>query len=266
LAPPPSICRSGPPGKVTKVMVTWEENENYSSVIGSSGAPYINSIASQCGLATNYDSLTHPSLPNYMEMTSAQPYDVAPWNGDRDPGGTCSTTNPSIFSQTSNWKSYVESMPSNCDMTDSGDYEARHNPAVYYSNLTDCSTNDVPFTELATDVASGSLPTISTVTPNAIDDGEDGTLSETETWLSNYLPTILAGPDYTSGRLAIIIVWDEGAGSGDVASNVPLIVLSEGTPAGSTSSLPLNDYSVTAAIDSIAGLTPLGSLRTAFNI
>jgi len=255
-----AVCGNGPAGQATKVMVIFEENEDESAVVGSSSAPYINSIASQCGLATNYTALEHPSLPNYLEMMSGVSYDSSPWTADCGPGASgCTTANPSVFSQTANWKSYVESMPSNCDTSDNGDYETRHNPAVYYSSLTDCSTNDVPLNDLAADVDGGTLPTISTVTPNGLDDGENGTLASTDSWLSATLPSILAGPDYQSGRLAIIIVWDEGSGSGDVPSNPPLIVLSEGTPVGATVSTAFNDYSITATIDSIAGLPQLGS-------
>ena len=249
--PPPPTCGSGSPGHVTKVMVIWEDDRDYSSVIGSPGAPYINSLASKCGLATDYTSLTHPGLPNYMAMTSGQSFASSPWNGDCDPGASCSSSDVSIFSETSSWKSYVESMPSNCDPTSSGNYAARNNPAVYYTNLPSCATNDVPFTQLAQDVANGALSTVSTVTPNEIDNGEAGTLAQTDSWLASNLPTILNGPDYQSGRLAILIVWDEGSGSGDTSSHVPLIVLSNGTPAGSTIATPFDDYSIAAAVEEI---------------
>ena len=38
------------------------ENHETSSIIGSSSAPYINSLAQQYGLATNYYGIRHPSL------------------------------------------------------------------------------------------------------------------------------------------------------------------------------------------------------------
>ena len=37
-----------------------------------------------------------------------------------------------IFGQGETVRSYEESMPSNCDRSDSGEYAVRHNPAVYY--------------------------------------------------------------------------------------------------------------------------------------
>ena len=46
------------------------ENHGYGQVIGSSSAPFENQLAAQCGLATNYHAVTHPSLPNYIAATS----------------------------------------------------------------------------------------------------------------------------------------------------------------------------------------------------
>ena len=54
----------------THVIWIWMENHSYNTIIGTSHAPYINSVASECGLATNYHNISHPSLPNYIAATS----------------------------------------------------------------------------------------------------------------------------------------------------------------------------------------------------
>src|SRR5262249_54108194 len=97
--------------------VVWifMENHSYDSVIGASDAPYINSLAGEAGLATNYHNITHPSLPNYIAATSG--LDLAsldPFTGDCDPTGACTTNTQSIFAQGESWKAYQESMPTNC--------------------------------------------------------------------------------------------------------------------------------------------------------
>jgi hypothetical protein len=46
----------------------------------------------------------------------------------------------------------------------------RHNPAVYYTTLHGCSSDDVSYSHLATDLAHNQLPAFSFVTPNLIDD------------------------------------------------------------------------------------------------
>src|SRR5438477_5764552 len=54
------------------VIIVVEENKSYSAVVGSSAMPYLNGLASQYGLATNYYANTHPSIGNYLEMTMGQ--------------------------------------------------------------------------------------------------------------------------------------------------------------------------------------------------
>ena len=54
------------------VVVVVEENHNYSQVIGTGAMPYLNSLANQYGLATQYYANTHPSIGNYFMMTTGQ--------------------------------------------------------------------------------------------------------------------------------------------------------------------------------------------------
>jgi hypothetical protein len=46
----------------------------HNAIIGSSQAPYFNTLAKECGLATNFHNITHPSLPNYIAATSGLSY------------------------------------------------------------------------------------------------------------------------------------------------------------------------------------------------
>ena len=46
------------------------ENREYGDVIGSPSAPYVNRLARRYGLATASHAITHPSLPNYIALTS----------------------------------------------------------------------------------------------------------------------------------------------------------------------------------------------------
>src|SRR2546422_930621 len=58
--------------KFGHVVIVLEENTNYSSVVGSSNMPYLNSLINQYGLATNYYADTHPSIGNYFALTTGQ--------------------------------------------------------------------------------------------------------------------------------------------------------------------------------------------------
>ena len=118
---------------------------------------------------------------------------------------------PSIFGQGETWKAYQESMPANCYRSDSGEYAVRHNPPPYYTSLSGCACLDVPYSQLATDLAGNALPAFSFITPNLIDDMHDGTIAQGDAWLARNLPVILNSPS-TSGTTAVFITWDEGSG------------------------------------------------------
>src|SRR5579864_8472320 len=60
----PGPCgRTAAPPAFRHVIWIWMENHSYGDIIGNrSQAPYLNSLASECGLAANYHSISHPSL------------------------------------------------------------------------------------------------------------------------------------------------------------------------------------------------------------
>lgn len=266
-------CGSVADAPPDKVMVIWEENHSAADVLHSGEAPTFRAVAQSCASATSYGAVTHPSLPNYLTMTSGQPYDRSPYDGDCSPTGACTTANPSVFGQEAaagrTWASYAEAMPRPCDRTDSGTYAVRHNPATYYPALGDaCQRDDVPLGTttagaLSDAVRAGHLPTLATVTPDLEHDMHDGTVGQADTWLRDWLPIITAGPDYRDGRLAVIIAWDEGDGSGDHPSSAPLLALSAATRPGTRLTGPLDDDSVLRTINDITGLPPLGQAASA---
>src|SRR5207249_10767240 len=69
-----SITVTAPSGgsQFRHVFVVTEENTDYASVIGSSLMPYLNGLAQQYGLATQYYANTHPSIGNYFELATGQ--------------------------------------------------------------------------------------------------------------------------------------------------------------------------------------------------
>ncbi len=58
----------------THVFVIVLENRSYDQVVGSG---YIAQLAQQYAIATNYHGVYHPSLPNYLAMTSGSTWGVA---------------------------------------------------------------------------------------------------------------------------------------------------------------------------------------------
>lgn len=280
VAHPCGTARGKP--KVDQVLLVWEENHSLSSVIGSPEAPEINKLANDCGLATNYEAVTHPSLPNYMSMTSGLSYAHAPWDGDCGPYGSCTTRANSVFGELTasgkQWRSYAEAMEGNCSPATYGTYAARHNPAVYYTAIkSQCRAWDQPLGttkegELHSALKNGPKVALTTVTPDVENDMHNGTVAQADSWLADWVPQMVASPSYQSGRLAVVIAWDEGFGGGNAPSSAPLIVMSAYTHPGARAKLALDDYSVLRSISQLTGVRPLGaaarapSFLAAFNL
>src|SRR5437868_12879128 len=91
------------------VFIVLEENHNYSSVIGSSSMPYLNSLANKYGLATQFYANTHPSIGNYFMMTTGQII-----TNDDSFNSPVSADNivRHLITAGKTWKSYAESLPS----------------------------------------------------------------------------------------------------------------------------------------------------------
>jgi hypothetical protein len=288
-ASPAGATKSGPCGTMQlssthyrHVIWLWMENHSYPEIIGSKSAPYENALATECGLASNYHNISHPSLPNYIGATSGlSESDVQAFTSDCSPSSSCDTSSASIFGQVSSWKAYEDSMPSNCDMSNAGLYAVRHNPPPYYTTLTGCSRFDVPYTTFGKDLSGGTLPAFSFVTPNLNHDMHNGTVAMGDKWLKGHLRAIFKSSAYSSGTVVVFITWDEGEGgtsddcptnTTDVGCHVATIVVSPSTTPGTVSNTLFNHYSLLLTTEELLGTSALGqaatasSMETAFNL
>src|SRR6476646_1112526 len=214
-----TACTGAAPQRTTHVVVVVMENHGYSAVVGSPDAPYLNSLASHCGLATNYHAVTHPSLPNYLALTGGSTFGVT---DDADPSRHPIAAR-SVFQQLgTTWRAYQESMATRCQRTSAGLYAVRHNPATYCTPVAaQCATQDVPLPASPTFGAA-----LTFVTPNLVDDMHDGTVAQGDRWLAGFVPKVLASPEYAAGSLALFVVWDENGGTDAGPDNrVPCIVV-----------------------------------------
>jgi hypothetical protein len=230
------------------------ENHSYSSIIGSSSAPYFNRLASLCGLATDYSSITHPSLPNYIALTSGSTQGIT---DDGSPSQHPLSV-PSIFSQlpAGGSRSLEESMPANCSLGSSGRYVARHNPEAYYTNIRgDCGAYDVPLGGAA-DISAR----FTFVTPNLCNDMHDCSVATGDTWLSSFLPPLLASAEYRAGKTAIFITFDEGSGG---HAQVATLAVAPPVRPGARSGTAYTHYSLLRTTEEMLGLGLLGNAASA---
>jgi acid phosphatase len=214
--------------------VVWvmEENESASSVIGSGSAwVYLNSLATQYGLATNYYANFHPSINNYFMISTGINMDSIDNDLDSYNGPLPASVDNIVrhmMTAGKTWKSYAQSIPSvgytggdvagsgTCN-TCTGTYYIRHNPFAYFSDVVS-STNEkqnlVPFTQFATDLANNNLPNLSYIVPDGLHDAHDGTPAQADSFLQTNLAPLLASPAFQPGGDGLLIIaFDEAADS-----------------------------------------------------
>jgi hypothetical protein len=244
---------------IQHVFVVVMENHSYNEVWNTSSSPYITSLGNSFARATNYHATTHPSLPNYLDLYGGSNYGITT---DCNPSTSCHSTAVNLADNLDakglTWKGYMESMPSPCYLTTSGTYAPKHNPMVYfddiYTNATRCKAHDVPYTALATDLASKSTtPNYSLIVPNLCNDMHDCSVTTGDTWLKNNLPAILNSPACTVDKCLLILTWDEDDSS---QSNQVLTIFagSAAKTGGVTSGVSYTHFSMLRTVENIFGL------------
>ncbi len=252
-----------------KLMLIVLENHSESEALAQ--MPHLSGWAHTYGLATSYFAVTHPSLPNYLALGGGSTFGVT----DDNPPSSHPISGQSVFDQTMAMgrtaKTYAESMPSNCDLSSSGEYAVKHNEWAYFSasaERTHCKADDVPMGttssgNLLSDINASRLPATGQMTPNLCNDGHDCQLSTVDNWLAGWIPKLMNGPDYAAGRLTILITFDEDDGS---QGNRVALVAIDPRLHGKSVSGTFNHYSVTRWFDSNIGATKLRNAATAADL
>jgi phosphatidylinositol-3-phosphatase len=237
------------PGAYEHVVWIVMENHSYSQVMSSDDAAYIHALAADCGVATNYWAVAHPSLPNYIAMTSGSTQGVS--DDANPPSNTTGADN--IFHQlpAGQSRSLQEDMPSNCFKRDSHPYSAHHNPEIYYTNLgSDCANYDVPL---------ANPPDLSArftfITPNRCHDMHHCGITSGDRWLAAWMPRIFRSREYRSGRTVVFLTWDE---DDDKARNhVLTLVMSPRVRPGTRSGARFDHYSLLRTTEQLLGVPTL---------
>ena len=222
--PGPSPAPSGSVPQFGHVVMVVEENHSYSEVIGNAAMPYLNSLASQYGLATQYFANTHPSIGNYFMLTTGQLV-----TDDDKFTATIDMDNivRDFIAAGKTWKSYAESIPSTgYTGGDSYPYAKRHNPFSYFTDVVNSSTqvnNLVSLSQFNSDLVNDQLPTFSYLVPNLLNDAHDGPLQLADAWLQQNIAPLISSATFQKNGL-LIIAFDEsetsdsGHGGGHVAA------------------------------------------------
>jgi acid phosphatase len=252
-APPPAAGASPTTTPKPYVFVIVMENHTYGQALAG---PFTSSLGTLYAVATNYHAVTHPSLPNYLALSSGSTWKITDDDYHVLPptGIGLQLTEKGIP-----WRAYMEGMTRGC-LDSPYPYAVKHNPFAYYGGA--CPANVVPLTRFDTDLASGDLPQFVWITPDLCHDTHDCSVAEGDRWLAGIVTKITATSAWQQGGL-LLITWDEDDGRDNnrvltlvVAPRVSRHVLDE----------PYDHYSLLATVEDRFGLPRLGEAAGARSI
>jgi len=261
--------RLAPSVRPDHVVLVMEENHSFSEIIGSSSAPYINSLAQQGALMTNAFAIEHPSQLDYLDIFSGSNQGVIT-DAVPPPGAPYSTPNlaSELIGAGLTFGGYSEDMPSVGFTGGSfSNYVRKHNPWVDFSNVP--SADNMPYAGFfATDFTT--LPTMAIVVPNLIHDMHDGTIQQGDTWLQTNIDAYAQWAK--SHNSLLIVTWDEDDGTQH--NQVATILVGAGVNPGPYGEY-INHYNVLRTIEDMyrlpyagnsAAVTPITDVFAHFSI
>jgi acid phosphatase len=232
------------------VVVVVMENHAYSQVIGSSSAPYLNSLATGGANLTQMYAETHPSQPNYYALFSGGTQGITSDSCVTIGFSSAANLGSELIAAGKTWGSYNEGLPSagsTACTSSSGKYAQKHNPWFGFSNVP--ASTAYTFAQFPTSYAS--LPEVSFVVPNLCDDMHDCSVSTGDTWVKNNLSAYATWAK-TNNSLLIVTFDEDNLLSGN---RIPTVVYGQHVTAGSSSATSYSHYSLLRTLEDLAGLS-----------
>lgn len=223
-------------GSYDHIVVVVEENRDYSDIIGSADAPYLNSLAASGMSFTDFRAETHPSQGNYLALFSGSTQGVTDDNSVFFP--STPTLAGELLSAGYTFTGYAESPKT-----------GYHDPWEQFGESQNLGKD---FSQFPTDFTQ--LPTVSIVIPNVDNDMHNGTAAQADQWLSTNLG---AYADWARTHNSLLVVtWDEDDGSS--TNRIPTIIVGADV-AAQQNNQTVNHYSLLHTIENIYGLPGLTS-------
>jgi hypothetical protein len=278
--------------RLDHVFLIMEENNGFHDVIGDPAAPNLNYLAKTFGIETDYFGVSPDSSEsNYVGLLGGNVYGVisddAYWKN--------LIHAPSLISQLDqagvSWKAYLQALPypgyqgicypAKCNGAPDSDplFVSKHDGIQNFTtslNSADWS-RQVPISELAADLRSGTVPAFSYVVPDECHDMhgdppyclDSGNIGDPENqhlvavgdaYLGQLVSEITHASFWAKGNNAIAITYDNGdnsAGCCDAnpgGGQIAAIVITSHGPRGVKDNSPANHYSLLSSIEQAFGL------------
>ena len=244
-------ARNPPPAPQARhVFVIVMENHSFEEALAGH---YTASLAAKYAVANNYHAVSHPSVPNYLALTSGSTWGVQNDSYHVLPKQDLGTQ---LTKAGVSWRAYMEGLTSAGCLHSPVPYDPGHNPFAFYGGA--CPSNVVPFTSLAPDLG-GSVPRFSWITPDRCHDTHDCSVATGDQWLSEVVPQITASQAWKSNG-ALFITWDEDDNG---PTNRVLNLVISPNAGHKTSNRMYTHYSLLATIEDLLGVGRLGQAAQA---
>jgi len=197
------------------------ENKSYREIAGNPDLPSFNGFTGE--RFTNYWSVAHPSLPNYIALLGAHP----PLPGSDDPRVRIPGDSLPQEMERHGFSvaAYMQGLPEDGFGGKSfprlfGRYVEKHDPFLLFSNLRKGPVRGSvhPLSRLVADLRADRLPAYSLIAPDLCHDmhgafachmSRENLILEGDRFLSDWIPRIESSRSFRKRRLWIFVVWDE---------------------------------------------------------
>jgi hypothetical protein len=238
---------SPPPARVFLVVM---ENHAPDEVLQGQFTAHLAAIG---GVANDYHAVAHPSVPNYLALTSGQTWGVTDDSYHALPRADLGDQ---LTQAGLRWRAYMEGL------TDAGcidsplPYDPGHNPFAFYGD--GCPSEVVPFSALTSDVGNGDMR-FSWIGPDICHDQHNCSVATGDEWLRATVGMITGSASWKPGSV-LFVTWDEDDGS---SSNRVLTIVLRAGHGHAESSVAYNHYSLLATIEDLLGLPRLANAARA---
>jgi hypothetical protein len=241
---------AAPASIATHVFVIVMENKSPAEAMAGA---FTASLAARYGVAENYRAVSHPSVPNYLALTSGSTWGVTDDSYHSLPKRDIGTQ---LTGAGISWRAYMQGyQPGGC-LTSPLPYDPGHNPFAFYGG--GCPANVVPMTQLNADLGRN-MPTFAWLGPDMCNDEHSCPVSTGDAWLRQAVSGVMSSPAWTSHGV-IFVTWDEDDGS--AGNQVLALVIAAGV-GHRVSRAAYDHYSLLATIEHLLGVGRLGQAATA---
>jgi phospholipase C len=222
--------------------------ENHSPAQALTG-PFTASLAAKYGVAADYSAITHPSVPNYLALTSGRTWGVT---DDSYHALPAEDLGHQLTAAGVTWRAYMDGLTDRGCLDSPLPYDPGHSPFAFYAG--GCPSNVVPLTELGPDLANGA-PLLSWITPDDCHNTHSCDVAVGDGWLKATITLVMESEAWKSDGV-LFLTWDEDDHS--QGNRIPTIITGAHVTAGRYSE-QLTHYRLLRTLEFRLGLAPIGA-------